>query len=553
MEFYMNKQVKNNKNYLSTQVKVIIVISVLIAIFIPVWLLLKPTETPQSGNNASNPDYSLYDEAVWADSKKPVGTIEMADVESIHVQRVGDEEWGFVYNYTEESYFLDGYGKKIAYDTTVCQYMVYYVSSAPALKLISENTKDMSKYGLADDSESLIRIRVKTRDGKSVELLMGDEVADGEGFYATTAGNDNVYTVNTIVHGYFDCSALDVMNLRITNPFTESLYVPHYFVIYHGTEKFVELKYFDNEAAADQEYVKTTQVTYPIADIPQGASGAYSDMLYNYVRGSINGERVVAAEKENESFTAEFLKENFGIDKDDPACKRLVFHRNFEEDDLGLIENDVLFSPKDNEGYYYAYNLALGTVVKIHSDSVPFMDWEAEQFMEPTIYLQNINAIKEIHIDSSGMRDIYVKDGNKKLNETFLSNAPGGTEAALLKVTRGDGSALKNVVDSDGKQVRSGIDNYRYMYLALQSVDLLQKMSDEDIAKKGIDVNNPDLVITIRTAAGNEHILRFCYYGSSGAYFTYNGKGGYSVSQSALRDLLLACYNVCNGQLAYMD
>ena len=47
--------------------------------------------------------------------------------------------------------------------------------------------------------------------------------------------------------------------------------------------------------------------------------------------------------------------------------------------------------------------------------------------------------------------------------------------------------------------------------------------------------------------SGAEHTLRFYYYGSSGAYFTYNGEGGYSVTQSSLKALLTACDNLCKG------
>ena len=39
----MNNQIKKSKNYLSTQVKAIIVFAVLIAVFVPLWFfVLKP-------------------------------------------------------------------------------------------------------------------------------------------------------------------------------------------------------------------------------------------------------------------------------------------------------------------------------------------------------------------------------------------------------------------------------------------------------------------------------------------------------------------------------
>ncbi len=542
----MNNSVKKRKNYLSTQVKAIIVFVVLILVFVPIWFLfLKPEKTPTQSTKDPKVDYTLYDDAVYVNTDEAIKDLAQSNLESMHVTR-GGETWGFVYDYTEEMFFLDGYGSKIAYDTYVCDYFKYYVTTAPALKLIAEDVTDFARYGLSDASENLIKVNVKTRDGKEIELRFGDELVDTTGYYATTAGSDKVYSINSFAYGYFNCSVYDVMNLRITNPFTESEYVPEHFTIYHGNEKFVELKYYDADSALGMEYIKTTQVIYPIAYIPYSASTHYSDMIYMYLRESITGERVVDAEKEGESFTAEYLKETFGIDAADPDCKRLVYSREFNN--VGVIENDVLFSPKDKDGYYYAYNLALGTVVKIHSKSVPFMDWDAEQYMEPAVYLQSINTVKKLNINSTGLRDYYVSGGHKKLNETFVSNAPEEVDAATLKVMHGDGSALSDVYE-DGTISRTGLDNYRYLFLALQSIDIHEKMDADDLTEANVNLEAPDVTVTIVTRAGAEHILRFYYYGSTSAYFTYNGEGGYRVPQSSLKALLTACYNLCNGIL----
>ena len=353
----MNKTINKNKNYLGTQVKAIIVIAVLIAVFVPLWFfVLKPDEVPTSNTDNDSTDYSLYDDAVYVDTDTAIKNLKSENVESVHVARGDDEVWGIVYDYTEENFFLDGYGSKIAYDTYVAQYLVYYATSAPAVKKVAEKVTDFTVYGLTEEGESFIRATIKMRDGKKIELLFGDELADGSGFYATTTGSDTVYAVNSFAHGYFDCSVYDVMNVRITNPFTESEYVPNYFIIYHGADKFVELKYYNADEALGMEYVKTTQVLYPKAYIPYGASGAYSDMIYTYLRSSIEGERVVDAEKQGETFSDEYLKEKYGIDANDPNCMRLIFNREF--DDVGTIENDLLFSPKDKDGYYFVYNLA---------------------------------------------------------------------------------------------------------------------------------------------------------------------------------------------------
>ena len=547
------KEVKKNKNYLNTQVKAIIVLALAIAILVPVWFLfLKPEETPVD-NSTSKPTpsqtYSLYDTATFEGSEDKVGKIDMKNLESFHITK-GEHTWGFVYDYTDEMFFLDGYGKKVAYDTLALSFMQSFVSMGTAQRLVAEKVSDFSKYGLDADAEDLITVDVATRDGKKTTIYLGDALIDNSGYYATAKGSTSVYTINPMNYGYFSSTELEVMNTRITNPFTESEYVPNYFAIYHGSEKFVELCYYDTKTALEMELIKTTVVQYPKTALPHGASGRYSDMLYNKVRDSIYGEVVVAAEKadQTDGFTVEYLKENFGIDPTDPACKRLVFYRDFEE--VGRIENDVLFSAKSKDGYYFAYNMALGTVVKIPASQVEFIEWSVEQYMEPAVYMQSINAVKKLTIDSTAMADLYFSKGNLRLNHTFDSNAPEEEEADKLQVTFDGGKKLSDVKLENG-ETRSGLDNYRYLFLALQSVDVYEKIDDPEA--KGVNLDKPDITVTIQTrssASGDDAgnvVLKFYYYGSTRAYFTYNGGGGYCVPQSALMQMLIACRNVTEG------
>ncbi|MBE6672244.1 MAG: DUF4340 domain-containing protein [Ruminococcaceae bacterium] len=542
----MNTNITNNpvkkKNYHKTETYLILAVLLAIAIMVPLWFLfLKPEPTPvqQPGESVT---YSVYDNAKFDGTDDVVGELEMANIESIHFIKK-DSSWGLVYDYVEENYFLDGYGKRIAYDQGMPLTFIFgFASQATAQRMVAEKVTDFSKYGLNPDSETLLTVHVKTRDGKSVRVLLGDMLADGSGYYATTPGNDKVYTINPMNYGYMSCSVYEIMDSRITNPFTESVYVPEYFAIYHGDDKFVELKYYGDEAA-DMEYIKTTVVTYPTAYFPYGASSQYSSMLYDNVRGAIYGEVVVDAEKEGESFSPDYLKEKYGIDVHDSNCKILRFYRDI---DSITVENEVWFSPKSNDGYYFAYNPGLRTVVKIAASKVFFIDWTAEQYMEPAVYLQSINTVKNLTINSMNLQSIYEMAGHKKVNVSFATNTPTDEETPL-KVTYNGDKALPDVKKADGSLERSGTDNYRYLFLALQSVDLYDKLTQEQLSEYKINLDSPDVTVTINTRKGEEHVLRFYYYGTGRAYFTYNGGGGYTVYQSALKNLLQSCQDVVNG------
>ena len=79
----MNKKTNTpkSKNYLSTQIKAIIVFAVLIAVFVPLWyLVLAPDPTPQNSSNGGSTitvDYSVLDEATFLGTDEVVGKIDM--------------------------------------------------------------------------------------------------------------------------------------------------------------------------------------------------------------------------------------------------------------------------------------------------------------------------------------------------------------------------------------------------------------------------------------------------------------------------------------------
>ena len=62
------------------------------------------------------------------------------------------------------------------------------------------------------------------------------------------------------------------------------------------------------------------------------------------------------------------------------------------------------------------------------------------------------------------------------------------------------------------------------------------------------EVYTMEHIVTIETRKGEEHVLRFYYYGSGRAYFTYNGSLGYTVYQSALKNLLKSCEDLMQGK-----
>src|SRR5581483_2781023 len=93
-------------------------------------------------------------------------------------------------------------------DPDTASTLVSSLASVSADKVIDEKATDLSAYGLASPQ---LDIAVKRKDGKTDELLIGDETPTNSGFYAKIAGTDpKVYTVMSYVKTGLDKNLNDL-------------------------------------------------------------------------------------------------------------------------------------------------------------------------------------------------------------------------------------------------------------------------------------------------------------------------------------------------------
>ena len=91
--------------------------------------------------------------------------------------------------------------------------LVSSLTSVSADKLIDEKATDLSAYGLSSPS---LDVTVVRKDGKTNELLIGDETPTSSGFYAKVAGNDpRVFTIQSFVKTGLDKGLNDLRDKRL--------------------------------------------------------------------------------------------------------------------------------------------------------------------------------------------------------------------------------------------------------------------------------------------------------------------------------------------------
>ena len=102
--------------------------------------------------------------------------------------------------------------KPLAADQDAVSSIVSNLSSLNADKVIEEKAGDLKPYGLTDPTLS---IEVKRKDGKTDQLLVGDDTPTGSGAYAKLATDPRVVTIASFVKSSLDKKPEDLRDKRL--------------------------------------------------------------------------------------------------------------------------------------------------------------------------------------------------------------------------------------------------------------------------------------------------------------------------------------------------
>jgi len=100
----------------------------------------------------------------------------------------------------------------LAADQDAVTSMVSTLSSLNADKVVEDNAADLNPYGLHIPTVDVTIIR---KDGKSDQLLVGDDTPTGSGAYAKLGSNAKIYTVSSAVKTGVDKRPDDLRDKRL--------------------------------------------------------------------------------------------------------------------------------------------------------------------------------------------------------------------------------------------------------------------------------------------------------------------------------------------------
>lgn len=434
-------------------------------------------------------------------------------------------DWGF-YRYTGEDdedagmvngqFYLINY-EFAPYDETAFANMVTAAGYPLAVSRIEDHCTDFSKYGLDYATpEEALSLTVTATDGRVYTYYIGDKLPSGSGYYIRCMNNDTLLSTGEEVQRD-SVYVLPTTNLVLSVLLTPQQMIDPYltlpvdtstvstfdqFAIWRNEEQYFSPK-LDKDGNQIYEDGKPVKQWNPMihmrpvsnkkdpfklfaglslynAVIPSGyySSSSFENLISNF--SEFKGEEVVELgqkliDEDGEEYIG-FTDETF----EKYGLLDYYYSIYYEYND---IDNYVYFSDKQEDGNYYAYSLNFNIIAKVAEETIYFLNWSPETFIQRQVVYLKVDDCDSISLEGSYIDPGLLnpdRKGEVTINDTFKLKDTG----ADLVVTDSAGNTL------DTK-------NFRQFFLLLLRGSIREEVSEEDITEAM--KNEPMAKLTIKT------------------------------------------------------
>jgi hypothetical protein len=347
---------------------------------------------------------------------------------------------------------------QLAADPDTVGSMVSSLSSLNADKVIEDKAADLQPYGLHVPT---LDITVVRKDGKSDQLLIGDDTPTGSGAYAKLTADPRVFTVSSYTKTSLDKTPSDLRDKRLLTFDSDKL-------------TRVELQ----AKGQPVEFGKNNQNEWQILKPrPLRADGSQVETLINKLKDA----------KMDLSGAQEDVARNFAA-----AAKVAIAVVT----DAG--GNQTLEVRRDKDKNCYAKSSAVAGTYKVASDLADALDKNLDDFRNKKLFDFGFSDPSKVELKTV----TYAKSGDKwlagsktmdnttvqnlidKLRDLSATKFPekgGGEPVFEARVTSGDGKRVEKVsITKQGSQYFAQRENEPSIYeLDSQAVDDLEKAASD--------------------------------------------------------------------------
>ncbi|MBE6637210.1 MAG: DUF4340 domain-containing protein [Ruminococcaceae bacterium] len=484
------------------QTLTIIICTVLVAILIPVYFLfvapLLKTETVED-----EPPILLPGEVLGANNRILMFEhVQKADIDKIEVH---NEHGSYTFKREKDNFYVDGM-EAAPYNLELFSSLVVSAGYTLSMMRLDEMNEDLSTYGLGEADNPAWYVLTKM-DGTQHKVYIGKMIPTGGGYYCMYEGRKAVYILDTSLAATLLADVHSLLTPSLGYPVSSALYTKVKEIqVIKNEELLVWIETIIPENPGEGEALMTYEFKHPKGYSPNTTT--ISTMLQ--VFGSFAGSEVVLAGNETSELDAKILKEQYGIDVDHPY---FLVSYTVTDNDVD-IETIVAFSEPDEDGVMYAYSTVFNLVAKIHTSAIPFVSWGLINYVDYTLFKENINDVAKLEIQGE------IKNGeeNLKIDAAFVLDG----EKETIRIYP---NGRKDPYDADD------LKNFRQLYIVLVSLSLENYV--DDVAKR-------DLLATVTATLDSGEVLEYQFfsYSTTRCYYTINGKGEFYLLRSQVEKLL---------------
>lgn len=252
--------------------------------------------------------------------------------------------------------------EKFDFDKTKVDSIAANMADLLSSKIVEENPDDIEKYGLKDP----VVVTVKTTDGKTEAVEVGDETPTKQGYYLKKKDNNTVYIVGQYVGEALRSTKTDLRNKSIFDANSED-------VVFFSLEKNGE-NVFDLEKKDDQwKMVKPVNATAHIVKLNPIIESIIRMQVEEYV------------EKDPSDLS------KYGLQNPKYAFRAKTANMDVKVL-LGNAKEDMMYGMIDGTN----------EVIKVYSSSLDFVDMPAIQMTDQLVYIADINNVSEVLVKIDG-------------------------------------------------------------------------------------------------------------------------------------------------------
>lgn len=144
------------------------------------------------------------------DTPPKILTLNQSDITKVDLKKKGGDEVVLAKNGAGKWEMTEP--KKLALDQDAVSSMLSTLSSLSSDRLVESKAANLGQYGLADPT---LKVDITKKDGKTQELLIGDDTPTGSGAFAKLDNDPRVFTVATYNKTSIDKGPKDLRDKRL--------------------------------------------------------------------------------------------------------------------------------------------------------------------------------------------------------------------------------------------------------------------------------------------------------------------------------------------------